>query len=66
MSHQSGLTEFMALLSKNNHDEVALRQYFQRVAENTEFKAWYFGHFHDDTEVEDVFFCLYDELIIIK
>ena len=30
-------------------DEVELRQYLQRVADNTEFKAWYFGHFHEDT-----------------
>ena len=44
-------------------DEVALRQYLQRVADNAEFKAWYFGHFHEDTEVEEMFFCLYDEVI---
>ena len=29
------------------------------------FEAWYFGHFHEDTSIEDEFFCLYDELIII-
>lgn len=64
----SGPREVVAAMGygEMSDDEVALRQYFQRVAENTEFKAWYFGHFHDDTEVEDVFFCLYDELIIIK
>lgn len=25
--------------------EAELRQYLQRVADNTEFTAWYFGHF---------------------
>lgn len=44
-------------------DEVALRQYLQRVADNTEFTAWYFGHFHEDTEVEGGFFCLYEEMV---
>lgn len=44
-------------------DEVELRQFLQRVADNTDFNAGYFGHFHEDTEVEDVFFCLYDEII---
>ena len=44
-------------------EEIALRQFFQRVADNTEFNAWYFGHFHEDTEVEDTFFCLYDEMV---
>lgn len=44
-------------------DEIELRQYLQRVADYTEFEAWYFGHFHDDTEVEDMFYCLYNDVI---
>ena len=44
-------------------DEVELRQYLQRVADETEFQKWYFGHFHEDTEVEEVFVCLYDEVV---
>ncbi len=34
-------------------DEVELRQYLQRVADETEFQKWYFGHFHEDAEVEE-------------
>ena len=44
-------------------DEVELRQYLQRVADETEFQKWYFGHFHEDAEVEEVFVCLYDEIV---
>ena len=44
-------------------DEVELRRYLQRVADNTDFTAWYFGHFHEDVGVEDRFFCLYDEMV---
>ena len=44
-------------------DEVELRQYLQRVADETEFQKWYFGHFHEDAEVEEVFVCLYDEVV---
>ncbi len=44
-------------------DEAELRQFLQHVADNTEFTAWYFGHFHVDEEVDDKFFCLYDELM---
>lgn len=47
-------------------DEVELRQYLQRVADNTDFTAWYFGHFHEDTEAEDMFFCLYDEMVELE
>ena len=43
--------------------ERGLRQYLQRVADNTEFTAWYFGHFHEDTDVDDIFICLYEDLI---
>ena len=32
---------------------------------NTDFEAWYFGHFHEDTEVEDLFYCLYDDVILV-
>lgn len=44
-------------------DEVELRQYLQRVAEFTDFTAWYFGHFHEDLEIEERFFCLYNEMV---
>jgi len=46
-------------------DEVELRRYLQRVADNTAFTAWYFGHFHEDTKVEDMFYCLYDGIVVI-
>lgn len=35
----------------------------KRVADETEFQKWYFGHFHEDAEVEEVFVCLYDEVV---
>ncbi|MBR4580072.1 MAG: metallophosphoesterase [Lachnospiraceae bacterium] len=47
-------------------EEVELRRYLQWVADYTVFSAWYFGHFHEDTVVEDIFYCLYDELIVIE
>lgn len=47
-------------------EEVELRKYLQQVAENTEFEAWYFGHFHEDIEIEDVFCCLYDTLKVVE
>lgn len=43
--------------------ETELRKYFQRIADSVDFTSWYFGHFHEDTEIESVFFCLYDEIV---
>lgn len=64
----SGPREVVAAMGYGelSDDEVELRQYLQRVADNTDFTAWYFGHFHEDAVVEDMFYCLYDELIILK
>ena len=47
-------------------DEVELRQFLQRVEDETEFTAWYFGHFHEDTDVEGQFFCLYEEIVELE
>lgn len=47
-------------------EEVTLRNYLHQVAENTEFEAWYFGHFHEDADVEDTFYCLYDTLRVVE
>ena len=44
-------------------EEGALRKYLQQIADEVEFKDWYFGHFHEDCDVEEVFHCLYDEVV---
>ena len=46
-------------------DETELHMYFQRVADSTEFKAWYFGHFHVDKVTFDKFYCVYNEFYTI-
>lgn len=45
--------------------EIILRRYFQQIADEAEFKTWFFGHFHEDAEVEGVFRCLYDDVVQI-
>ena len=45
---------------------LALGQFLQRVEDETEFTAWYFGHFHEDTDVEGQFFCLYEEIVELE
>ncbi len=45
--------------------ESELRQYLQRIADSVDFTAWYFGHFHEDMEIEGVFHCLYDNIVEI-
>ena len=63
----SGPREVIAAMwyGEISNDEVELRRYLQRVADNTAFTAWYFGHFHEDTKVEYMFYCLYDDIVVI-
>ena len=51
---------------KWSDDEIGLRRYLQRVAENTDFITWYFGHFHEDTVINDKFICLYDKVVELQ
>ena len=56
------IVDFMGFY-KFSDDETELRQYLQRVADNTEFTSWYFGHFHEDRVVNESFCCLYDKIV---
>lgn len=47
-------------------DEDELRDYLQKIADNTGFKAWYFGHFHEDSVTDEKFFCLYNDIIELQ
>ena len=63
----SGPREVVAAMGYGelSDDEVELRQYFQRIADNTDFTAWYFGHFHEDTEIDSRFYCLYEDIVVL-
>lgn len=43
--------------------EMPLRNYLQRIVDNTEFEAFYFGHFHEDVNIEDMFFGLWENIV---
>lgn len=42
--------------------EEPLQKYFDRIAEDTNFKAWYFGHWHMEKTIGK-FHGLYDEIV---
>ena len=65
ISH-TGPYEVITELGYECHDE-ALEQvmFFQQVADCVDFKDWYFGHFHEDVDVEN-FHCRIDEVTQIE
>jgi len=40
--------------------EMGLRRYFDHIEEVVEFKHWYAGHFHYDTDIDKKHTCLYN------
>lgn len=46
--------------------EDTLQQYLQTIADEVNFKHWYFGHFHKDLDIKEVFHCLIDRVISLQ
>ena len=40
-----------------------LTQYFDKIAETVEFKKWFFGHYHNDTQIMCDYIMLYDQIV---
>lgn len=36
---------------------------FQYIAESIDFSEWFFGHFHEDQDIDEVYHCLWDRVI---
>ena len=45
-----------------SYGEDRLTKYFEFVKDNTEFKHWYFGHYHKDAKINDKFTAVYNKL----
>ncbi len=48
--------------SRGMYKPDSLTKFFDGVAENVEFKHWYFGHYHRDERYFGKYTCLYDDI----
>lgn len=48
--------------SLKNHYEQELTDFFQDIMQKTQFKKWFFGHFHDDIILNDKFSLMYNKI----
>jgi predicted phosphodiesterase len=48
---------------KGDGEEDAFQLYLQKIADRTEFRDWYFGHFHEDIDIGDGFHCVFDDIV---
>ena len=53
------------LLMNRCYKSDVLTDYHQQVNEKLNFKKWFFGHYHEDKEINDQFICLYNKIVPI-
>ena len=42
-----------------------MTQYFNEIAQMVDFQAWFFGHYHDNKQILDKYYLLYEQIIRI-
>ncbi len=61
----SKYNKFKKFAYKDAKEELALQEYLQQVSDTTKFSNWFFGHFHDDIDIDEKFHCLYERVLDI-
>lgn len=52
-----------SLFSHGFYKQDKLTEYFNIVAENTKFKKWFFGHYHDNQQLLEQYIMLYEQIV---
>lgn len=56
-------TSIQTLIGGRGFKKDILTDYFQEISEKCEFKKWFFGHYHDNRQVNSQFTLLYEDII---
>ena len=43
-----------------------LTDYLQEISEKCEFKKWYFGHYHDNRQINSKYILLYEDIVALE
>lgn len=54
-----------SVLSRGFYKSDKLTEYFNEIEENISFDKWFFGHYHNDTQILENFILLYHQIIRI-
>ena len=58
-------TSIQTLLNPSYKKDI-LTDYLQEISEKCEFKKWYFGHYHENRQVNSQFILLYEDIVPLK
>jgi len=59
-------TSIQVLLGGPTYKKDILTEYFQKISEKCEFKKWYFGHYHENKQLNSQFTCLYEDIVPLE
>lgn len=59
-------TSVQAIFSGGTYKKDYLTDYLQEICEKCEFKKWYFGHYHENRQINSQFMCLYEDIVPLK
>ncbi len=59
-------TSVQAILSGGSFKKDYLTDYLQEISEKCEFKKWFFGHYHDNRQVNSQFTLLYEDIVPLE
>ncbi len=59
-------TNVQAMLGRGRYKRDILTDYFQEISEKCEFKKWYFGHYHDNRQVNSQYVLLYEDIVPLE
>lgn len=54
-----------SLFSRGLYEPDNLTAYFDKIAEQTDFSKWFFGHYHNDEAISDKYIMMYDQIVRI-
>ena len=40
--------------------------YLQEISEKCDFKKWYFGHYHDNKQIDNKYVLLYEDIVPLE
>lgn len=55
-----------SLFQWRHYEHDKLTNYLEIVRKDLTFKGWYFGHYHDDADIDEKYHCLYSKVIKLE
>ena len=59
-------TSVQAILSGGRYKKDYFTDYLQKISEKCEFKKWYFGHYHNNRQIDSKYILLHEDIVPMR